>query len=918
MRSSIGWVLCVLAPWSAVMIASACGSDSSGEPSGGTGGSAAATGGTAGGGAAGATGGSGGVGGAAGVAGTGGSGGSGTVCPPDQTACGLDCVDTQSDPEHCGTCTNACPAPQVCSLGVCSETCANGLEDCGGACVDTQSDADHCGACDTACAAGASCTGGQCDCPAGTEDCFGECADLQVDPDHCGSCGNACGQYEVCQSGGCADSPVSGSLMIWHKVTLTFDGPDTSEDAATNPFRDYRLTVTFTRGARSLTIPGYYAADGEAADTSATAGNKWRVHFMPDEVGDWDYDVSLRTGSDVALSQDPSAGSPVAGVDGLSGTLTIGSSDKTGRDFRSKGLLAYEGERYLSFKGTGQRFIKGGADSPENFLGYYEFDDTEDHGGSGNDLQNGIHRYAPHVDDWHPGDPTWAGGKGKAIIGALNYLAGKGMNSVYFLTMNVEGDGREVYPWTAYDERFRFDVSKLDQWEMVFEHMTENGLMLHVLTQETENDQLLDGGSLGSQRTLYYRELIARFGHHPALQWNLGEENTNTDQQRKDFASFFKTWDPYRHPVVVHTYPGDKDAVYTPLLGFADLDGPSLQGGDHATVLEWVDKSKTAGHPWFVCLDEIGPAGLGVVPDGDTEDPDHDEVRENRLWGPLMAGGAGVEWYFGYQKPNNDLDCEDFRSRDAMWDQTRHAMDFFHQFLPFWEMDSADELANKGHTLAKMPDVFATYTGQGSGISLDLGGITGDFDVRWFDPRNGGALQQGSVVTVSGGDTRSLGAPPSDANNDWVALVTCNGSCSENGGTGGAGGTGGSAGTGGSGGGVSISLTLINADTDMPVPAYDPVVTGETFDLSNLGTSNLTLRANASGVGSVVFGLDGNASYRTENTAPYALDGDTVGDYNPWTLSNGSHTVSATPYIGANASGGTAGPTETVTFTIVD
>ena len=29
-------------------------------------------------------------------------------------------------------------------------------------------------------------------------------------------------------------------------------------------------------------MPGYFAADGDAANTSATSGNKWRVNFMPD------------------------------------------------------------------------------------------------------------------------------------------------------------------------------------------------------------------------------------------------------------------------------------------------------------------------------------------------------------------------------------------------------------------------------------------------------------------------------------------------------------------------------------------------------------------------------------------------------------------------------------------------------------
>jgi hypothetical protein len=49
---------------------------------------------------------------------------------------------------------------------------------------------------------------------------------------------------------------------------------------------------------------------------------------------------------------------------------------------------------------------------------------------------------------------------------------------------------------------------------------------------------------------VYYRELIARYGHHLALNWNIGEENQNTDAQRKAFAAYFQAVDPYNHPVV--------------------------------------------------------------------------------------------------------------------------------------------------------------------------------------------------------------------------------------------------------------------------------------------------------------------------------------------------------------------------------
>ena len=78
---------------------------------------------------------------------------------------------------------------------------------------------------------------------------------------------------------------ISGELKTWHKVTITFDGPQTSERAEPNPFTDYRLNVTFSKGEKTFLVPGYYAADGDAANTGADSGNKWRVHFAPSEPG---------------------------------------------------------------------------------------------------------------------------------------------------------------------------------------------------------------------------------------------------------------------------------------------------------------------------------------------------------------------------------------------------------------------------------------------------------------------------------------------------------------------------------------------------------------------------------------------------------------------------------------------------------
>lgn len=714
---------------------------------------------------------------------------------------------------------------------------------------------------------------------------------------------------------------VSGELKKWHRVTITFEGPATAEGATPNPFRDFRLNVTFTHADRSVVVPGFYAADGNAAESGAEKGNCWRVHFTPDATGPWTYAASFRTGPDVALSDDPDAGTPAA-FDGTRGTFAVGPSDKTGRDFRAKGLLRYVGKHHLQFAETREWFLKGGADSPENFLGYADFDGTYRHGATGGQRPgeasaDKLHRYDPHLADWRPGDPAWRGDKGKGIIGALNYLASKGMNSVYFLTMNVHGDGKDVWPWTAHDERFRFDCSKLDQWEIVFSHMTRQGIALHVLTQETENDQLLDGGALGPQRRLYYRELVARFAHHPALVWNLGEENTNTTAELKAFSAFIRDLDPYDHPIVVHTFPGQYDKVYTPLLGYEHLEGTSLQtNATREQTLRWVSRSAAAGRPWVVCLDEIGPANTGVKPDAD--DPDHDEVRKLHLWGNLMAGGAGVEWYFGYKFPHNDLNCEDWRSRDRMWDQTRHALDFFQQHLPFAEMKPADGLlsARGASCLARMGEVYAIYLPNGGTTDLNFGRLAAPFNVLWFNPREGGALQEGTLKQTRGPGLAPLGEPPAEKAKDWVAIVKlppgvkADASLAEvalapppaHAPRGEA--------------GEVIGLTLINADTDQPVAGFDPIPDGAVLDLAKLPSRNLNIRANTRPalVGSVRFVLDDKA-VKTEDTAPYALGGDRDGDYGPWTPAPGGHTLAVTAHSEPKA-GGVASKPLTIRFMV--
>ena len=594
---------------------------------------------------------------------------------------------------------------------------------------------------------------------------------------------------------------LSGEWKTWHNITLNLNGPYAHEqDNVPNPFTDYRFEVTFEHSdGTSYSVPGYFAADGQASETSAESGTRWRAHFAPDREGDWTYRALFHSGEWSAL--DPS-GSPLKPFHGKTGTFQVTASDKRGRDLRAHGRLKYVGKHYLQFAGTGQYFLKVGADAPETLLAYADFDNTV----AGKPKFAPLKTWQPHVKDWRHGDPTWQNGKGKGLIGAINYLSSKGCNAFSFLTYNAGGDGDNVWPFIERNDKLHYDCSKLDQWATVFEHGTQQGMYLHFKMQETENDdhrrgksnkgvpESLDGGKLGVQRKLYCRELIARFGHNLALNWNLGEENTQTTADQRAMIDYIAKLDAYDHNIVVHTFPNEQDKVYNALLGDkSKLTGTSLQNSSlettHAQTVKWVRASREAGKPWVVAFDESGSAAHAQCPDlGYRGFDGHDrqgkmvytqhKVRKQTLWGHLMAGGAGNEYYFGYQFDENDIVCEDWRSRDQSWDYCRIAIQFFHQHkVPFWEMQCRDELVgNPEHDVtrfcfAKTNEIYLVYLPDGGNAKLDLSEASGEFSVRWFNPRSGGELASSDVERVAGGKMMSLGNPPEDEKQDWLVVV---------------------------------------------------------------------------------------------------------------------------------------------------
>lgn len=522
---------------------------------------------------------------------------------------------------------------------------------------------------------------------------------------------------------------------VHRAVAIDFEGPTLFRESE-NVFRNARFDLITTIDGNRLVVPGYWTGNAFGDVSPTQVGRYWRAHFAPPSDGVWDLDLRYCEGEGIAIqieaSLDPS--------DCITQTRRVGTH--SGNNFfypnRNSPLkspaVIQDDSRYLML--DGKPFLKTGAGSPENILAYADFDGTYDAGGAefpalGDDQ---LHKFTSHVKDARPDDPTWDGGMGTAILGLFNYYEDVGVNSQYLVGMNIHGDGQDVSPWVSHDDPYVFDVSKLAQWQTVFEHANNRGVAIHFLFTETENesffevhDGLIVGEDFAPSRKLYYREMVARFSHLPMIIWNLGEENgvvgnsgedpyrqPTSPRQRGAFADYIASLDARDHPIVSHNWPDAEEALYGELLGRPSFSGISLQAHDDYfdKIVEWTERSTAAGQPWMVSVDEPLGWEFGARPDADVAR--RDEIL-TVLWPTLLAGGAGVEWYFGWQNnaPTSDLSNEDQRTRDALWKASAKVRRFF-ETLPLLEMSARREgeamiLEGAGHRL-DMIGVRVIYT----------------------------------------------------------------------------------------------------------------------------------------------------------------------------------------------------------------
>ena len=136
--------------------------------------------------------------------------------------------------DACGSANLKCDADQICTQGVCSNTCQFGEVVCKGSCINPETNAKYCGADAsclnyTACSETEQCIAGKCVISSCTnpeeslcrEDGQRICVNINGDnPKHCGGCGAKCNENELCQNGQCVINSCVENACLYNNACI--------------------------------------------------------------------------------------------------------------------------------------------------------------------------------------------------------------------------------------------------------------------------------------------------------------------------------------------------------------------------------------------------------------------------------------------------------------------------------------------------------------------------------------------------------------------------------------------------------------------------------------------------------------------------------------------------------------------------
>ena len=495
------------------------------------------------------------------------------------------------------------------------------------------------------------------------------------------------------------DKGYIGTFEKWQKIEISMIGPQSKGVGEPNPFSVFVDVIFTSPTGQTYKVPGFYGGDGRGG----LDGKIWKVRFSADETGPWNF---------ISESSQPL-------LNKTSGSFTVISQSENAPGFYKLGRLEYPGTaenglRYMKFR-DGSYWLKAGCDNPENFMG---------------ELRN---------------YNTWEKRKR-----AIDYLSEKGINSLYIMTHNIDGDNNDVWPWIGKtsDEakkyassNARFNILRLERWRHVFEYMQAKSMVSYIILED-------DSAWSGYDHERYYREMIARFGDLPALIFNINEEHDENYSLREALllSRELKKIDPYNHPRGIHNVnSSQKKYVQSPHVDFVSIqtkqDDPLVH---NRIAIKWINLcERLKKRTLMISFDEPRP-----------------ELNRRGWWSAYMGGGL---WEIHVIQPFD----RPMTAWQTSWKQLGGARAFMESF-PFWEMKPSNTLVSSGRAfcLANEGKHYALYLPFGGEVTVTLKNDE-NYEYSWWNPSNDKNGNFENAGTVTGG-IQTFSSPGSG---DWALRI---------------------------------------------------------------------------------------------------------------------------------------------------
>jgi hypothetical protein len=283
-----------------------------------------------------------------------------------------------------------------------------------------------------------------------------------------------------------------------------------------------------------------------------------------------------------------------------------------------------------------------------------------------------------------------------------------------------------------------------------------------------------DQATLAIERKLYYREMIARFGYHNAVTWNLCEEYDYwqlpiSPDMAKSWAQYVYDLDPYDHPITVHNYAQYSDCAWKDFWGDTRFGAVSLQYRytDYAFKVKYFrDQIANCGRKIPVCIDE--PIGTSQQADLDGCENNRlfcgsEYIRKNLIY-PVYYSGGQLELFL-----EEKLSVEDFTKYETAWDYMWYARNSIRD-LDISSMQPHHDYV-RGRTSSELCFTnghdYAIYLPDGGECQLNL--PDGTFLLKFYNPRTGESEVAHS--SLEGNRTITIGRKVGE---DWVIILVKN------------------------------------------------------------------------------------------------------------------------------------------------